>query len=37
MIEKNELCEHIDSNVVVIFDDTKSTIRYEPPRDTKVL
>ncbi len=37
MIEKNKLCEYIDSNVPVEFNDTQSTTRYEPPRDTKVL
>ncbi len=37
MIEKNKLCEHIDSNVPVTFNDTNVTLRYEPPRDTKVL
>ncbi len=34
VVEKNKLCEHIDSNVVVIFDDSKSTIRYEPTGNT---
>ncbi len=36
-VSKNELCEYIDSNVPVEFDDTNVTIRYEPARDTKVL
>ncbi len=34
LVSKNELCEHIDSNVPVEFDDTKHTIRYEPIRDS---
>lgn len=38
-VSKNRLVEHIDSNVLVIFreDDSDVTIRYEPPRNTKVL
>ncbi len=37
VVSKNELCEFIDSNVPIEFNDTKHTIRYEPVRDTKVL
>ncbi len=37
IISKNRLCEHISSNVSVDFDDSKSTVRYEPVRPTKVL
>ncbi len=36
-VSKNKLCEHIDSNVDVEFNDTNDTIRYVAPRNTKVL
>ncbi len=38
-VSKNRLCKSIQSSVPVEFieDDTNATIRYEPPRNTKVL
>jgi len=36
-IKKNKLCEYIDSNVVVFFNDTNVTIRHEPTRSPKIL
>ncbi len=36
-IRKNKLCEHIDCNVPVEFDDTKLAIRHEPDGYPKIL